>query len=643
MKTFTFTDPTGKRHSLNGPDDATPEQAFAILQQSLGAQGGAASMEDLTAAQRTVESNNNPRAVSKAGAMGVAQLMPATARELGVDPFNPQQAIAGQNKMMNRLIEKYNGSQILALQAYNWGEGNVDAFLKTGRGAKGQAMPEETRAYATKVLGKLQKPALGFMEPVAQGLQEAGGGINQLAARAMSKLGIISPEEAEASNIRQLAQASDYSQRRAAEGKSGIDIGRTAGNVLPNLMFPEAGVTKALGAIPHVAPALARIATGALQGAAGAGSQLARTPEEQLQNVEIGAAFGGALPAIGVAGRKIFGGQDLGPARQKLLETAQSLGIQPRPAAISNSGAARRLEQVLNATPGGAKAFGELADKNNEALSRGIGKLFGKATPELNDEALAGILRGIDDKYATALQGHALAPDKQLITDLQQLVKSTELKSDKAFLQQQIKDINLRSPMGAESYNKLRSRFGQKAINDAMHADIYNGIQDVIDDWATRRLPAGKGDILKKAREEYWLYKQIAPAVDPAVGTVTPSKLATTLRSRSNRAFMTGNVEDNPLVPFSRMAEFTKKQSIPLASSVLGTGLGLGAAGAAAYSGQDNMGVLGSGLFGLAAPYLAAKGYLNPSVRGATGFMGQGIEGALMNSPYLMGLFGRQE
>lgn len=99
------------------------------------------------------ESAFEPQAVSPAGAQGLMQLMPATARELGVeDSFDPEQNLLGGSTYLKRLLGKYHGDLDKALAAYNWGPGNVDR--------KGLAeMPEETRNYLAKVKGLLQQAA----------------------------------------------------------------------------------------------------------------------------------------------------------------------------------------------------------------------------------------------------------------------------------------------------------------------------------------------------------------------------------------------------------------------------------------------------------------------------------------------------
>src|SRR3989440_1215718 len=101
----------------------------------------------LLAAVAKVESNYNSRAVSPAGAQGLMQLMPGTAKGLGVDALDPAQAVDGAARMLSGLLKQFDSTP-LALAAYNAGAGAVHKY--------GGIPPyAETQAYVPKVQAAL--------------------------------------------------------------------------------------------------------------------------------------------------------------------------------------------------------------------------------------------------------------------------------------------------------------------------------------------------------------------------------------------------------------------------------------------------------------------------------------------------------
>lgn len=103
---------------------------------------------ELLAAQIKQESGFNPKAVSPAGALGISQFMPGTAKEMGVNPLDPASAIPGGARYLRQNIDRFGGSVPLGLAAYNAGPGRVQQS-----GGDISKLPAETQGYVKNITG----------------------------------------------------------------------------------------------------------------------------------------------------------------------------------------------------------------------------------------------------------------------------------------------------------------------------------------------------------------------------------------------------------------------------------------------------------------------------------------------------------
>ena len=139
--------------------------------------------------------NKRATAVSKVGAGGVMQLMPKTAKGLGVkDVFNPRQNIEGGVKYLGQLYNKYGGDPVKALAAYNTGPGNLNKLIKKYGDEFANKLPRETRGYVAgydPTLDQAQRPEAIVTAPARNPYIDAA--TNVLAAVTGSKDAIASP------------------------------------------------------------------------------------------------------------------------------------------------------------------------------------------------------------------------------------------------------------------------------------------------------------------------------------------------------------------------------------------------------------------------------------------------------------------
>lgn len=167
------------------------------------------------------ESGGNPRALSRAGAMGLMQIMPATwamlaaRHRLGPDPYDPRDNIMAGAAYLREMHDRYGMVGMLA--AYNAGPGRYEAYLRFGR-----PLPAETRAYLARLL-----PRIGIDAP------RAAGGLS-LPSRPLWTEAALFPRRAVASALGQSPaptepqdRTDDAGHRRDATAVSSLFIART--------------------------------------------------------------------------------------------------------------------------------------------------------------------------------------------------------------------------------------------------------------------------------------------------------------------------------------------------------------------------------------------------------------------------------
>ena len=133
-----------------GPAPVPPQYSALLMQAAAAANISPA----LLAALVWQESRWNPQAVSPKGAMGLAQLMPATARYLGVNPADPVANLHGGARYLRQLLDQFDGNVEKALAAYNAGPGRV-------RSAGGIPAIAETRNYVTSIVRRIASSSTG--------------------------------------------------------------------------------------------------------------------------------------------------------------------------------------------------------------------------------------------------------------------------------------------------------------------------------------------------------------------------------------------------------------------------------------------------------------------------------------------------
>lgn len=307
------------------------------------------------------ESGGRQDVVSPAGAIGYGQLMLDTAKGLGVDPYDPEQNIKGTVMYLGQMRDRYDGNWDRALYAYNWGPGNMDAYLQTGKGLNGQPMPSETLNYVPGVRGRLsggQQPA------VAGGYGGGAGGVPTIPLQALTLPGAAG----EAARAAFAAQQKAMDRLQYVDGVGMID--KSTGMVAP-LRTPDG--------MPYMSPKQRK------EEADAAKQEQAREAQRRFvfQNAKTQmASLDNALSMIPEPGRGVSWDTGLTGSALSMLPGTDARNLRAELDTIGSGSILQTMQALKAASPTGATGMGVLSDSDVKILRGALGSLDTWQSPE---------------------------------------------------------------------------------------------------------------------------------------------------------------------------------------------------------------------------------------------------------------------
>lgn len=305
------------------------------------------------------ESGGRHDVVSPAGAIGTFQLMPDTAKELGVDPHDLDQNIRGGIQYLKQMHDRYGGNWDRALYAYNWGPGNMDAYLQTGKGLDGRPMPSETLNYVPGVRGRLsggQQPA------VAGGYGGGAGGMPMIPLQALTLPGAAG----EAARAVFAAQQKVMDRLQYVDGVGMID--KSTGMVAP---------LRTADGMPYMSPKQRKEEADASK------QEQAREAQRRFvfQNAKTQmASLDNALslvPETGVSWHTGLTGSAL-----SMLPSTAARNLKAELDTIGSGSILQTMQALKAASPTGATGMGVLSDSDVKILRGALGSLDTWQSPE---------------------------------------------------------------------------------------------------------------------------------------------------------------------------------------------------------------------------------------------------------------------
>jgi hypothetical protein len=526
------------------------------------------------------ESNWNPKAVSKAGAMGVMQLMPGTAREMGVDPTDPLDNIRGGVTYLAKLHKQFGGDPTLVAAAYNAGPGAVQK-------AGGVPNFPETQKYVQKVVGDApvdesrlvaQEQPVDESRLVAHGTGEqvgpgqaaliAGGrGLDRLAAglRQIVPEGVRNAVDALGNKMGMAAPPSIDPAVQAANTAAYKNVqeqqpGATLAGELPQMMAAKTPLgMAAMGALEYGTPA---------ERALNAGSGYLGAKAGQY----IGSAVSRAITPFRGMGEQVTG------ATKALLD---KYGISGLPGQITGSAPLQWIESTLAKLPGGG-AIRSAAAAQQQGLNRATMEAMGGSGSAVTPEAVNAAKAGFGKTFDAAAAPVTVQIDRAAATDLMKVEGDyyKNLSPDqRGIVRQYVDDILSHSETGmpGDVYQKARSRIAARAAstNDSELKNALTAVYKSLDNAFDRSAGEDAASAMNTARGQYRVAKTLEPLAN-VTGDVSPARLATAAKNLPGDLAQLGQTMKGLPDSGTAQREFYQRLMTASPGALVGAGVGIG-------------------------------------------------------------------